>query len=255
MWANRINESDMQLYWGNYAFPVNQALITTNTRVIRGDNRRPLRYVVTGNVTADLFGNSQSELTAQENLLRVALATPYVDLVLRQDNGQASGTSMINRNSLSGVMVVDGPHFLESTRGQYVNVRTAQFTVEAEYIFPGTQSSILSFTESISIRGTGGPRYNWRFPLNGPAVCQQLSLQSLVTTIQRGAAVGHTVYPSFPPPFAGRPPGIFVEESAVNEQDSPKAIGRGWVEYPIRWSYEYRGVEPLVGSPSLPPLF
>lgn len=245
----------MQLWWGTYSFPVNQAAVTTNTRVIRGDNRRPLRYVMTGNVTADLFGNSQTELSNQESLLRVALATPYLDLVLKQDDGKASGTQLINRNSLSGVMVIDGPHFAETTRGQYVNVRTAQFTVEAEYVFNGTQSAILSFTETISVRGNGGPRYNWRFPFMGDAVCQQISPQSLVTTVQRGVAVGHTRYPPYPTPFAGTPPGIFVNDSVVNERDSPKAVGRGWIEYPIRWMYEYRSVIPVVGKPSLPPLF
>lgn len=244
----------MQLFWGRYGFPVNQAFVSTRTAVIRGNNRRPLRYLMRGDVKAELIVSGQADTTKQEDIVRSALATPYQDLILKQDDGKPSGTRLLNQKSLSGVMVVDGPNFTEATRAEYVNTRTVEFTVEAEYVFAGAESAIISFEETISVRGNGGPRWIWRFPLNGDAVLQQVSRQSLITTVQRGSAVGHTKYPPAPPPFAGRPPGIFVNEAVSTDDTSPIPLGRGWVNFPRTWYYEYRSVTPLVGTPSLPPL-
>jgi hypothetical protein len=205
-------------------------------------------------VSTTIIGSGQADITAKENACMVALSQPYQDFILKQDSGADSGTRLINRTSLSGVMLTEGPNFKTAGRGEYVNQRTVEFTVEAEYIFPGAQSLILSWEESITVRGNGGPSYVWRFPFNAPAEVQQVTLQSLITTVQRGRGVGHTRYPTAAAPFAGRPAGIFVNDTETVVRGSPKSIGRGWVEYPIEWSYEYRSPAPVVGTPSLPPL-
>ena len=203
---------------------------------------------------ATIIGSGQSDLTNKENEARAALMVPYKDFILKQDSGADSGTRLINQTSLSGVMVVDGPNFKTEGPGEYVNQRTLTFAVEAEYLIPGADTAIVSWEESISVRGNGGPDYVWRFPINADAISQPVSLQSLIITIQRGSAKGHTKRPKPPPPFAGRIPGVFVNSAESYNKGSPKSLGKAYIEWPIEWSYEYRSVAPLIGEPSLPPL-
>lgn len=203
---------------------------------------------------ATIIGSGQADLSVKEDQCRAALAVPYLDFILKQDSGSSSGTRLISRSSLSGCMLTEGPNFKTAGRGEYVNQRTLEFVVEAEYLFPGAASLIISWEESISVRGNGGPSFVWRFPINAPAIVQQTTLQSLILTSQRGRAVGHMRRPIPPPPFAGRLPGLFVNESDGAEKFSPKALGQAWIEWPVAWDYQYRSVLPLVGEPTLPPL-
>lgn len=248
----------MQAFWGRYPFPVNQAATTSSIRVITGDNLRPLRRVVTISVDATLDGTGQAALTAAEDACKLALAQSYQDFILKQDSGAASGTRLINQESLSGVRVVSGPDFYDASNGEYVNQRKVRFTAEAVYVYPGSESAIVSWTETLSVQGDGGPDHVWRFPINKfDPFPQEVSRRSLIVTTQSGSAVGHVRYPDFPPPRFGKRPrnAVFVGKAAVNNTGTPKALGQGWIEWPINWSYQWNSIVVLAGTPYLPPLF
>lgn len=236
----------MQLFYGSYAFPVNNAAVTSRMRT-ESRAGRPVLYSRRIDVSADLLGTSQADLTLQEVALLAALSTPYQDLVLKTDAGANTGTCLISSSSLSGVYLVDGPNFTRADGPEYVNQRHVEFAFEAEYIPTAAVGAIIDYRDSISVRGNGGPRYVWRFPLNGNAINQQVSLQSLMTTVHSGSAVGVTGFPTAPLPFAGRPPGVFVNESEGVMKGTPEQHGKGFTRYPISWSYEYRHVTPLAG--------
>lgn len=207
---------------------------------------------------ATLDGEGQNALSLAEDACRIAMAQNYQDLILLQDTGSASGTRLINRDSLSGVRIVNGPDFYESSGGEYVNQRKVRFTAEAQYVYPGSESAILSWQESISIQGNGGPEIIWRFPINEfDPIPQKVSRRTLITTTQSGSAVGHLRRPDYPPPMFGLYPngGHLVSQSVTNNNRTPKALGQGWIEWPIQWSYQWRSIRPLAGEPHLPPLF
>lgn len=201
-----------------------------------------------------LYADGQAALTTLENQWKGYLQTPYQDFILKCDDGSSSGLLLINKTSLSGVVVVDGPNFTEADGPEYVNQRNMEFALEAEYVFPGAETWLVSYTETISMKGNGGPRYVPRFPFNYPAINQLVSPTSLIITVQQGKAVGHTKYPEPAKPFAGRTPGLFVNDAEAVVRETPRSIGKGYVEYPISWNYEWRTIKPLSGVPSLPPL-
>lgn len=242
----------MQLYWGGYGFPVNACEVTSTTRTEFSAFGRPLRYRVAYDVVAVVDGSGQDDLTSVEIALRTALATPYQDLVLRTDTGRVSSASILNRSSVTGCRVVAGPDFREAQGAEFVTRRTASFTVEAEYLIPGTANAVVNFTETVSIQGNGGPDRFWRFPLNAVPIRQQLTPYSLVRATQSGMAVGHTKRPTRPDPIWPQ----FVVNPADNKSfDQPESKGQAYLNWPIHWSYTFEvGGLPLVGFPNLPPL-
>lgn len=243
----------MQLYWGNYAFPVNAAAVTSTLRTFRSQSGRPLRVLMDLRVTATLFGTTQTELTTLENQARSALAQPYKDLVLKQDDGNNSGLRLINRSSVGGVVITDGPNFMDAEGPEYVKTRTLEFTGEAEFILAGVSiSALVSFFETVSVLGNGGPVRRWRVPVGGDSVepiRQIVTPRSMIRYTQSGEAVGLTRYPVPRPIF----PTVYLQnenEAIMRRTPSPK--GNAWVDWPISWNYIYDSPRPLTGEPQRP---
>ncbi len=243
----------MQLRWGTYAFPVNGCDLTSRTRLVTSDSGRPVRYVTRVDVEGELEGDGQAALSAQEAALRAALLINYVDLAFRSDSGGVTAVSLLNSASLSGVRVVDGPIFAGSDGAEYATLRRFSFTVEAEFVIANAANAVLSFTETLSITGDGGPDTILRIPINVPLlVRQQISPRTPVFATQTGRAVGHTKYPPVPGPLWPRPT-LQGKRTQIN-RENPRQLGLACVEYPVSWSYQYESDVPLVGVPGLPPL-
>ena len=245
----------MQLWLGNYAFPVNGVDTTSHTRLVLSDHGRPLRYVFGVNVTAYLDGSGQADLTAKETLLRAQLLVPYVNLVLKQDSGAASATALVSNNSLSGVRVVDGPHFEnQAGDGEYVVQRVARFTVEAEFLIPSGANAVVRFSESVSITGTGDAEVAWRYPVNARPVRQIVRPYTTIKATQRGTIVGHRAYLNPPPPLW--PDAELKHLRKPADKESPRRIGPGaggLVDFPVSYEYVFESGVPLIGLPTPPP--
>jgi hypothetical protein len=243
----------MQAKWGSrYTFLENGCDIALRTRLVEYDGR-PARYITRVSVAGWLEGDSQSNLSAQEAQLRAALiGADRQDFKFLTDLGGTSAASLLNSESISGVRVVDGPNFPGDTGAEYATVRRFDFEVEAEFVIHGTENRVLAWTESISIIGTGGPVRRIRVPINSPIlVRQQISPRSVIRAVQRGQAVAHTRWPTAPRP--NWPLYELVDQRMLDAQ-SPRRIGRGFVEYPLQWSYSFESDVPFVGFPNLPPL-
>jgi hypothetical protein len=241
----------MQLWYGNLAFPVNGVKAATRVRLVMADTGRPLRYKAAIDVKAYLDGSGEADLTVKENLVYAALLVPYQNLVLKQSTGAATGTNLLNSASISGVRIVDGPNFTnEAQDGEYVVQRVCTFTGEAEYLIAVGANAVLSFTETVSIFGNGGPVVRWRPMVNADPVPQIVYPSSTTRAVQTGQAVGHLGYPSVPGPNW---PIAELNEKRRIVRGSPKRLGSGFIEYPVAWSYEFEALGPLVSLPNLPP--
>jgi len=243
----------MQLAWGSYLFPVSSATIATATRAVLSDTGRVVRYVVRAQVEGALAGADQAANILLEAALRAALQVQYQDLRLLADTSPVvTATGLINATSLSGVRIVEGPNFANPYGGaEFATIRGFAFAAEAEYLAPDGAGAILSFAESLSITGDGGPTTRWRRPVNGPPVLQVIYPSSTVTAVQRGRAVGHTAAPPIPFPLW---PEFEQTDRRVIEVDSPKRLGQGLIEYGVSWTYQFEADRPLVGFPGIPPL-
>ena len=245
----------MQLVYGNLAFPVNGCEVTSRTSIERASTGRPLRYKVALDVKAYIEGSGQADLTAKENLVRLALAQPYGNLKLLQDSGADSSSALVSNNSISGVVIVDGPHFAEAQGAEFVNRRTATFTGEAEFLIANADAAVVQFQEEVSIIGTGGPLTTWRLAVNARPVQQVVYPFSTVKIVQVGTAVGHRIRPSAPAPFWAYP--IEKVDRRRITTGSARRIGPGilgLIEPSVSWQYEYEWDRPLIALPNLPPL-
>lgn len=241
----------MQLFVGTYGFPVNAAGVTGGVRqVIRSDSGRPLRYVQGLDVTGTIFGSGQADLTDRENALRAALQKPYVDVVLKRDDGQPSALALLNSKTLSGVVVTSGPEFFEDQGSEYVTTRRFRFSVEATYLAPKAESALVSWTQTVSVLGNGGPIRTWRIPLNADPIRQAVTPRSTIRYTQSGQAVGHLRMPLPAPPMFGR--AYLLNEQESVQQDYGRPLGRYWVEPSVRWNYVFEADKLLTGSTPLP---
>jgi len=147
------------VYWiyGSYTGDSNASVIASKIEVIKnaGGEMQSRRY--RHDVRGFLSGSSQSDITLAMNGLISALAVPYQNFIFYQDDGSPSATTLMNGPSLSGVTVVEGPNFVESTGAEYATQREFTFAVEAEYALSGTVGLLLMFHEQLDFKG-GGPR-------------------------------------------------------------------------------------------------
>jgi hypothetical protein len=243
----------MQLLWGSrFSFPENGVAIGSRTRLVTSDAGRPVRYVTRVSCSGWLEGLTQAALSAQEQSLRTALLVPYQDLKFLSDSGAVMAVSLLNSQTLSGVRVVDGPHFSGDTGAEYATLRKFEFEVEAEYQVPGTDNAVVSFTESVTITGDGGPVKRIRVPINTTTlVRQQISPASVVRATQSGTAVGLTKKPTPPLPIW---PKFYLGDQKSIQERGPEPLGRGFVNYAVSWSYQFEADQPLLGSPNLFPV-
>lgn len=245
----------MQLVVGSISFAANSAEVTRAVRTVRAPTMRPLRYVNRVSVRVYLLADGQAALSALETSVSNALALldqAGGDIVFRQDSGAASGIVLTHADSISGVRIIDGPKFPEGNGAEYVNRRTCEFTAEAEYVIQNAANAVLSWREQIQITGTGGPATRCRPAINAKPVRQIIYPYSVVRAVQIGQAVGHTVRPTPPGPFA---PAFELEDQRTITPGSPRRLGNGLIEPSISWVYHFEspGI-PLVGIPSNPPL-
>lgn len=241
----------MQAWWGDTPMPVNGADVTSTLAVVDSTQAgRPLRYVVAYNVTTWLDGTGQADLSQKELAFRAALLQPKKNFILKTDAGGASSAAIYTDRTATGTRVVSISTPV-AQGAEFVNRRTISFTVTAEYDVADAANAVVSWTETVSIQGTGGPRRAWRFPINAPAVRQVLTPNSLVVVTQQGQAVG---YLKRPPKPAYLFPAYLVYDQPVTTIGTPTYLGNEFVNWPIAWAYRFeRGDGPLVGAPALPP--
>lgn len=243
----------MQAKWGTSAMPVNGAEVTSQMSVVEAtDWGMPLRYQMAYTVRVWFDGVGQLALTKSENDFRAALLKRDQDFVLFTDSGAQSSCKLLVKDTASGTRVtsISTP---EAQGGEFVTRRTIAFTVVAEYDVTDSKNAVVSWQETVTVIGNGGPRRSWRFPVNAPAVRQIVAPYSLVRATQSGQAVGYKVRPRKPLPLF---PDYVVNEAESLTVVTPRymGVGREPVDWPVSWSYTFeRGDGPLVGLPRLPP--
>lgn len=242
----------MRAYWGDTPMPVNGAEVTSQMTVVESTQwGRPLRYQVAYSVTVVLDGSGQADLSAKELAFRAALMRPDQNFVLKTDAGKNSSAAILVRDTANGTRVVQisAP---QAQGAEFVTRRTITFTVVGEYHVRDAQNAVVSWRETLTIQGTGGPRRVWRFPINAPAIRQTVTPFSLVVATQQGEAVGYLKRPPKPLPLF---PAYLVHDAVGLTLAAPTYIGGStYVDFPVGWSYRFeRGDGPLIGAPSLPP--
>lgn len=239
----------MRLRVGSSLFLANSVTVRTSIRGVQGDRGNIVRHVHTLSISGCLEGDSVAELVAASLALRALLSEPYQDIVLLADDGSATDTKLLNSNSISGVRVLELDFPEQYGGAEYATLRSFSFTAQAEYLAGGDDT--VRYSESVTVVGTGGPRFEMRVPVSGPPVKQILSTHTPVRATQSGEWTGLLKYPSnAPAPLWGAHE---QEDRRVLRRLTPRVGSGGFFEYPIVWTYEFLSAGPLTGRPGNPP--
>lgn len=239
----------MQLSYGDHTFDANSLWPFWSRRVVRNDAGFPLYETITLNIRGYLSAVGQSAITTAINDLRAALKIPYKDLAFKHDDASNSAHILRQTGSISGVVIIDGPHFTGQHGAEYATQREFEFTAEADYPLSNTTKKLVSFFESLTTMG-GYPLYVCREALNGPPQRSLVYPRTTCTVIQSGKAVGFRDYPTPPPPLF--PQALRGGRDGVRiTPGTPERRGDNYINYPISWEYLFESPTPLVGTPTL----
>jgi hypothetical protein len=236
----------MQLKVGQYSFDANAVKIATSVRTMMNEGGYPYEELRRMEFDGYLSATGQAALSLASSALATALRKPYQDIIFYNDSGVATMTKLLNSESISGVVVVDGPNFPDSNGGEYATFRRFTFAAEASFPLPNTQAILLSFQERLTFSG-GGPIYRHRMAINGRPQKQLVYPSSIYRATQEGRAVGYRATPLPPQPLW---PNALMQSPNESVQ-SPRRRGRlAYSDYEVSWQYQFESDQQLVGTPT-----
>jgi hypothetical protein len=167
-----------------------------------------------------------------------------------RSNGAVTAYNLPSTGSISGVRVVQPPSFIQQ-EGKAHMTTGLPFTVVLEADYPILDGfSLVSYSESITRIGQGGPRRVTVELDSGAPLEQIVSNQTPITIIQQGEAVGELIYPTENPPIF--PSQIDLPDGYQLSQGAPRLDGQTYVDWPIRWAYRMTLTTATTIPPPLP---
>ena len=140
---------------------------------------------------------------------------------LRNSGDCLSGVRVISKSFPSG-----GPEQLATTR---------TFSVVLQAVYSACADDLVSWDETIEVRGTGGPIWVAANTLYG-AYIEPISSASLVTYAQTGSAVGFSTHPQPSPPIFG--PFEYTHRRSIRRSSGTQQ-GTGIKFFRTTWHYEF----------------
>jgi hypothetical protein len=223
--------------------------VATEIETVRNEQGVPTSQRRVFRLAGELLAEGQPNVSALMRSLEAALAVPYQDLILYQDDGAESATVLKNAGSLTGVICTQGPGYPSSAANEYVNQRAFTATFEAEYPLPGSGNFLTAYTETIRWWG-GGPVRTVEPAVSGPPYEAILWAATAYEATQSGQA---TAYQGFWPVAVAPIWPLKLRQAPVIQRTSPRRKGRGLQDYSISWEYQFVSATPLIGLPHLPP--
>jgi len=132
-----------------------------------------------------------------------------------------SGVRVISKSFPSG-----GPEQLATTR---------TFSVTLQAVYSASTDDLVSWQESVEVRGTGGPIWVAANTLYG-AYIEPISSASLITYSQTGSAVGFSSYPQPSPPIFS--PFEYTHRRSIRRSSGTQQ-GTGIKFFRTSWHYEF----------------
>ncbi len=228
----------------------NEATVTIQRSAKLTDGGYRQGYRETWTIAGMLQADNQADLQVAINSLEEAYSVDGRDLVLGLNEGGV-GRVLTSADSDTGTVVVQGPDYPEGgeTQGaEYGTVRHYRIVVEATYLL---NINIVSFIETVSSEGTGGPRFVFLQPLVGPPQKQQVAQATPCRARQAGSIVGLYAYPAVTPPLW---PDAEHQDQRRITYKTPKRVGPisapYFINFQVDYEYAFEDSGPLVSLPN-----
>lgn len=151
---------------------------------------------------------------------------------------QSDGTEtdfVIGDGALGGCRVVQPPSFsLQDGKAHFTTGLPFSIVLEADYTI-SDGDTLVSYEETITKIGQGGPRRVTIELDNGPPVEQVVSQYTPIVVVQSGQAVGWGGYPTINDPIY--PTQVDLPDGYQLTRGSARLNGATYTEYPVQWSY------------------
>lgn len=235
----------MYFRYGNYTFADGATEFTSSATRLYTPRGTVYGIRKRIDLTHTLQANTPALLTLAVNQLLDNLVNGF-DFGLYESSGRPTAHFWRNADTIGGVRVIsDGNPVGDGT--EYVTSRTVTITFEADFPIRGF-NSLMSFAETVSITGDGGPEEVYIPTLTGKWQRQQVSERSLVVASQSGEIVLWGRKPSIadiPKPLW---PSFEIRSQRTFTTSSPQILGGDIGECKATYSYSFQANEPLVGS-------
>lgn len=191
--------SGLYLKFGSYQHEANECAVVIARESVQSPDGVQSAIRERWSISGRLQKDTQAELTTAIRALEAAYSTGNKDVGLHLSTGAATAHGVLNRQTVRGTRVTQPPSFPEGAGAEYSTFRN--YTIGLEWEIPDPTTSLLSWAESITFEGTGGPNWGFLIPLVGPPQQQMFSQASEVRAVQSGRAIGNGAYPTPPPPI------------------------------------------------------
>ena len=229
--------------YGTYTHPENEVNLTSLNQVTRRNARGGVESTrKTLSIQGTLLADTQTALSAAIVELENAYQYEGQDAGLYQDDG-AGGVGVktphfLNSSASLGGVKIQSLTYPQGTPSEYATQRTFAITLFAD--FPG-DGGLVSFEETLSFQGTGGPSVVNVVTIAGLGQKQSPTQFTRRSVIQQGSAVGYGAYPAQPPPMF---PTFEVGERRREDIISPQNNNGEFINWGIRWSYYFEQIGP-----------
>lgn len=226
----------MIVKFGSYSHEIGQANVEAfSQRVVFGPRGTPLYNVKEMAVTGFVKGSTPASI----NTLALAVENGYGKVVgdagLYFDDGSPTLHLLKHSTSRSGVQVVE-LSYPKGDSAEFATQRQFSIRLRAEYdIAAGSQ--LIDYSEVVTVRGTGGPRYVMHEFARGSTEPEEVTSQTAVQIIQQGTALGYSAPPNPNPPMSGL--GVLQGPATVIARKAPQLVGNAFRNYGVQWSYEF----------------
>lgn len=237
----------MQLRYGGYAFSDNEVSIQISRRRVYSQRGRQLFTRHTWTITGWKTGTDAADLTSKLTAMEIACLADGFDLLFYDNNGAPTSHGIFSGDTINGVQSVGPVHYPGANPGiwgmgtEYVNKRTYRVVFQGDY--PGADD-LVSWDESITKTGTGGPKFIWQESLTSSPQLQTTKQFTKCQLIQQGHAVGFLSRPAPASPLYGDP--FFQHDKAMTRIETPRYQGLNLsTHWPIHWRYVFESASPL----------
>lgn len=198
-------------------------------------------YVTTLGIEIDVVKDGEANIQFRVDQIKAGLTQQFRDTGFRLANGQPSEWWLDNATSTTGVLLAQAPGAVPTDPADYATHLRLAATYYAAYepaeLFAVSGlDGILQYQESVSIRGTGGPRRVTVAVSKGAPHRYDLTERTVVQVVQSGSLVQNRpgVFPN--PPVL---PGYEVEEARDISPVVRRSNRAGSDEYGIGWTYVF----------------
>jgi hypothetical protein len=224
--------------YGSHSHPDNQCAVTIDRDVWRDTEGVRIGYTERWTLRGLIFGDGTvADLTTKINTLQAAYAIDKQDLKLL-DGATATAHSLLNASCTGGTKV-KAVRFPKGEGPEYATYREFEVIIEGSV---RSTSGVTSYTESITIEGTGGPEFVIRIPLQGQPIKQVINAATPMRVLQSGRSLSDAGYPTPPSPVL--PAAEHVLQRSVT-RILPRYYNGSYVDYGVQWSYVMESESPV----------